>query len=78
MLAGHWTRCQEERKMMMPISGSNKSLGEKMGDWLRHVLSCCDQDDEEEDRRPALQIVCFRFMPLLSGVDEKGEEGAQA
>ncbi|TKA82485.1 hypothetical protein B0A55_02181 [Friedmanniomyces simplex] len=26
-----------------------------MGDWFRNVLSCCDREDEE-DQRPALQI----------------------
>ena len=32
------------------------SFGEKVGDWFRHILSCCDREDEEESR-PALQIV---------------------
>ncbi|KAK3707483.1 hypothetical protein LTR37_012125 [Vermiconidia calcicola] len=31
------------------------SFGEKMGDWFRHILSCCDREQEEEER-PALQI----------------------
>ena len=35
---------------------ANKSFSEKMGDWLRHILSCCDKEDEEE-KKPALQIV---------------------
>ena len=37
--------------------GSSESFGSKMGDWLRHVLACCDRDDDGEDERPALQIV---------------------
>ncbi|KAK5134077.1 hypothetical protein LTR08_006967 [Meristemomyces frigidus] len=40
----------------MSTAGSNRALGAKMGDWFRHVLSCCDRDDEDEDDRPALQI----------------------
>ncbi|KAK3721316.1 hypothetical protein LTR37_003192 [Vermiconidia calcicola] len=31
------------------------SFGEKMGDWFRHILSCCDREQEEKER-PALQI----------------------
>ncbi|KAK0272568.1 hypothetical protein LTR91_006117 [Friedmanniomyces endolithicus] len=32
-----------------------KMLRTKMSDWLRNILSCCDREDEEEER-PALQI----------------------
>lgn len=28
-----------------------------MGDWLRYILSCCDEDERGEEERPALQIV---------------------
>ncbi len=34
-----------------------KSAAEKMGDWFRHILSCCDEEEESEEQRPALQIV---------------------
>ena len=37
------------------------SFGEKVGDWFRHILSCCDREDEEESR-PALQIVSSPSM----------------
>ncbi|KAK3073567.1 hypothetical protein LTR53_004719 [Teratosphaeriaceae sp. CCFEE 6253] len=34
---------------------SDKKTSTKMGDWFRNILSCCDREDEE-DERPALQI----------------------
>jgi hypothetical protein len=40
-----------------------RSFGEKMGDWFRHVLSCCDREDEEE-QRPALQIVRNSYLAI--------------
>lgn len=36
-----------------------------MGDWFRHILSCCDRDDEEA-QRPALQIVRYPNIVLQS------------
>ncbi|KAK3116209.1 hypothetical protein LTR53_003646 [Teratosphaeriaceae sp. CCFEE 6253] len=36
---------------------SDKQTSTKMGDWFRNILSCCDREDEE-DERPTLQIVC--------------------
>ena len=38
-----------------------RSAGSKMGDWFRHILSCCDRDGEEAPR-PALQIVCPPYL----------------
>lgn len=35
---------------------AKQSFSKKIGDWIRHILSCCDKEDEEE-KRPALQIV---------------------
>ncbi|KAF2483023.1 hypothetical protein BDY17DRAFT_139808 [Neohortaea acidophila] len=32
------------------------TFGVRMGDWLRYILSCCDEDERGEEERPALQI----------------------
>jgi len=42
-----------------------RDFGEKMGDWFRHILSCCDREEDEE-ARPALQIVSLRFSRFAS------------
>ncbi|GAB7361750.1 hypothetical protein MBLNU230_g1796t1 [Neophaeotheca triangularis] len=53
----------------------SKNFNQKMGDWFRYILSCCDKDREEEDERPALQIsgpTDFRRHDItLTGLSEE-------
>lgn len=40
------------------------SFSEKMSDWIRHILSCCDKAEDEEPKK-VLQIVRPATSPSL-------------
>ena len=61
-LPSNFTHLRHIERLSTNIMYSEKtSFGEKVGDWFRHILSCCDREDEEESR-PALQIVSSSSM----------------
>ena len=64
--------------MSMAGKNNNMTFGAKMGDWFRHILSCCDRDEEEE--RPVLQIVSSRHSlrvdsPCAKSTADDGKQG---
>lgn len=42
------------------MAKNNKSISDKMSDWIRNILSCCDRTEEDERPR-SLQIVSLLF-----------------